>query len=135
MEDLHDVRNVSVSIRRSPAEVYAYVTSGENVPRWARGLGTSIRRVDAEWWLAEGPLGKVKVRFTPRNDLGVADHDVMLDTGAVVHNPIRVLPNGSGSTVVFTLFRLPGVSEQGFARDARTVEQDLLALKALLERG
>lgn len=135
MEELHEVRNVSVSIRRSPAEVYEYVTNGENVPRWAKGLGTSIRRVDAEWWLAEGPLGKVKVRFTPRNDLGVADHDVVLPTGAAVYNPIRVLPNGSGSTVVFTLLRLPGVSGQDFARDAGMVEQDLLALKALLERG
>ena len=36
--------------------------------------------------------------------LGVPDHDV-LESGVTVHNPIRVVPNGSGSTVIFTLMR------------------------------
>ena len=96
MEKIFEVRNVSVSIHRSPGDVYAFVSNGENIPRWATGLGNKIRRVDSEW-LAEGPLGKVRVRFAPPNDLGVADHDVVLETGATVHNPIRVVPNGTGS--------------------------------------
>ena len=89
--------------------MYTFITNGENVPRWAEGLGSKIRRLDGEW-IAEGPIGSVKVRFTPPNDLGVADHDVVLATGVTVHNPIRVVPNGSGSTVIFTLLRQPGGS-------------------------
>ena len=133
MDDLLEVKNVTVSIRRSPSDVYAFVSNGENVPRWAKGLGTQIRRVDDEW-LVDGPIGKVRVRFTPTNELGVADHDVTLPTGATVHNPIRVLPNQAGSTVIFTLMRRPGVSPETFAQDARAVERDLTALKALLEQ-
>lgn len=133
MEDMLEVRNISVSIHRPPKDVYAFISNGENVPRWAMGLGNEIRRVDAEW-LAEGPLGKIKVRFAPPNELGVADHDVIFETGVVVHNPIRVVPNGTGSTVIFTLMRLPGVSEQEFNEDAQTVEKDLTTLKALLEQ-
>lgn len=133
MESLFEVRNVAVSIHRSPGEVYAFVSNGENVPRWAAGLGTAIRRLGNEW-VAEGQLGKVRVRFAPPNDLGVADHDVALESGLTVHNPMRVVPNGNGSTVIFTLMRLPGVSERQFEEDARAVERDLQTLKALLER-
>jgi hypothetical protein len=132
-QDLLEVRNISVSIHRSPGDVYAFITNGANVPRWAAGLGTKIRRANGEW-IAEGPIGSVRVRFAPPNDLGVADHDVILATGITVHNPIRVVPNGAGSTVIFTLMRLPGVTEPQFNQDAKTVQNDLETLKALLEQ-
>lgn len=134
MDGLLEDKHVSVSIRRSHNDVYAFVSSGENVPRWASGLGSSVRRENDDW-IAEGPLGKVRVRFTPRNNLGVADHDVTLETGVTVHNPIRVVPNASGSTVVFTLLRLPGVSREQFEQDAKTVQSDLDRLKTILERA
>jgi hypothetical protein len=133
MQGLLEVRNISVSIHRSPSEVYAFIANGENVPRWAAGLGTKVRRVNGEW-LAEGPIGSVRVRFAPPNDLGVADHEVVLPTGVTVRNPIRVVPNGAGSTVIFTLLRQPGVSARQFDQDANTVQQDLETLKAILER-
>jgi len=38
--------------------------------------------------------------------------------GVEVYVPIRVLPNGSGSTVLFTLFQLPGMSDEKYAEDA-----------------
>lgn len=132
MERLHEVRNLVVSIDRPPRDVYAYVSDGANVPRWAHGLGHGIRR-EGDEWVAEGPLGEVRVRFTPPNDLGIADHDVTLPTGVTVHNPIRVIPNGAGATVIFTLLRLPGVSAAAFDEDARAVERDLATLKQLLE--
>ncbi len=133
MQDLFEVRNITVSIRRAPADVYVFVSNGANIPRWAAGLGGEIRR-EGDEWVAAGPLGSVKVRFTPANDLGVADHYVTLGTGVTVHNPIRVLANGKGSSVIFTLMRLAGVTEQQFVQDAKAVERDLLTLKELLER-
>jgi hypothetical protein len=42
MDDLLEVKNVSVSIRRPPIDVYSFVRNGENVPRWASGLGAAI---------------------------------------------------------------------------------------------
>jgi hypothetical protein len=60
-------------------------------------------------------------------------HDVLLDSGATSHNPMRVVPNGDGSEVVFTLLRLPGTSDDQFVADAGAVERDLRQLKILLE--
>ncbi len=53
--------------------------------------------------------------------------------GGAMHNPMRVMPNGSGSEVVFTLFQR-GMSDDEMARDAGMVARDLAALKALLEQ-
>jgi len=134
MPDMLEVRNVSVSIQRSPSEVYAFAGNGANLPRWASGLGKEVRHVSGEW-LADGPLGLVRIRFAPPNDFGVLDHDVVLPSGATVHNPMRVVPNGAGSTVIFTLLRLPGVPAQKFDQDAQWVEKDLTTLKGLLEES
>jgi hypothetical protein len=124
---------VSVSIDRSPEEVYAFAADPSNLPRWASGLAGGIRQVGGEW-IADAPSGEVRIRFTERNALGVLDHDVLLDSGTTVHVPLRVLPNGTGSEVVLTIFRPPDASDEAFEADARWVERDLGALKALMER-
>ena len=46
---------------------------------------------------------------------------------------MRAIANGTGSEVIFTLFRLPDTTADAFARDAEWVERDVLALKAPLE--
>jgi hypothetical protein len=63
----------------------------------------------------------------------VLDHDVTLPSGETVHNPMRVLANGDGSEVVFTLYRRPAVSDAEYEADAAAVAADLERLKALLE--
>jgi hypothetical protein len=130
--DLWAVNHVSVSIDRPAADVYAFVSDPANVPAWATGLAGTITRVGDDW-IADSPLGKVKVRFADKNAFGVLDHDVTLPSGVTLRNPMRVIPNDRGSEVVFTLFRRPGVSEAKFADDATWVARDLRALKALLE--
>ena len=125
---------MSVSILRRPAEVYAFAANPGNLPRWAKGLSGSIREVNGEW-IADSPMGKVKVRFARRNDLGVLDHDVVLESGEIVHNPMRVVANGDGSEVVFTVYRRTGMTEEAFAADGKAVEDDLRVLKRLLEEG
>ena len=128
----YPVRYVSIFIDRPPTEVYAFVVNPENLPRWAKGLGSSIEQLDGEW-VADSPMGKVKVRFVESNPFGVLDHHVVLPSGEAVYNPLRVVPNGGGSELVFTLFRRPEMSEESFAADAETVAADLAALKRLLE--
>ncbi len=61
------------------------------------------------------------------------DHDVELDSGLVVHSPMRVVPNGDGSEFIFTLLRQPWMSDDQFRDDANAVAKDLRALKKLLE--
>ncbi len=129
---LREGEHISISIDRVPADVYEFVSNPVNAPTWAKGLAGTITNVDGEW-IADSPMGKVKVRFADRNQLGVLDHDVTLPSGVTIHNPLRVIPNGRGSEVVFSLFHQPGVSDARFAEDARAVKRDLASLKQVLE--
>ncbi len=130
---MHETQHISISIARSPAEVYRFAGDPRNLPRWATGLARSEMRKEGDAWIARAPFGKVKVRFAPQNPFGVMDHDVELESGVTVHNAMRVLPNGDGSEFVFTLIRQPGMSDEQFARDKAAVEQDLRTLKELME--
>lgn len=83
----------------------------------------------------ETPQGPVKIRFAEKNEYGVLDHYVSPAPGVEIYVPMRVVANGSGSEVLFTLFHSPGMSEEAFAEDACMVERDLRGLKSMLERG
>jgi len=113
--------------------VYEYASDPANLPEWASGLGSSVEQIDGQWFV-ESPDGRLIVAFTERNGYGILDHDVTLPSGETVHNPMRVIPDGDGCEVVFTLRRQPGMTEEEFSRDASLVLADLRALKRLLER-
>ena len=129
---LFEVVHVSISIDRPPEEVYRFASNVENLPKWASGLSSAIRKAGGEW-VADSPMGEVRIRFAGENELGVLDHDVTLESAETVHNPLRVVPNGTGSEVTFTLMRRPGAGDEEFAWDQKTVEKDLRTLKSLLE--
>jgi hypothetical protein len=123
---------LSVSIERPWREVYAFLSVPENYPAWASGLASGLRHTEAGW-LAQGPGGPVHVHFSPLNDHGVVDHLVVLENGERVAVPMRVVANGTGSEVLFTLFRPEGMTQERFADDAAWVRRDLSTLKNLLE--
>jgi hypothetical protein len=133
METMLSSRTLSVTIRCDPGKVYEFVTNPENLPKWAQGLGGSVRKQGPDW-MVDTPQGPMKIRFADRNSFGVMDHYVTTPSGDEVHVPMRVLANGSGSEVIFTLFRLPDMSDEKYAEDMRLVERDLRALKDLLEK-
>jgi hypothetical protein len=125
-------RTVSVAINCDPATVYEFVSNPENLPKWAKMFCRSIKKSNGGW-IVETPQGPVNVRFSKRNDFGVLDHYVSSAPGVEVFVPMRVVPNGSGSEVLLTLFQPAGMSGERFAEDIRWVEQDLHHLKSIME--
>jgi hypothetical protein len=125
-------RHVSEWIDRPAADVYEYASNPANLANWAPGLGRSVENVDGQWFV-ETDSGRVGVAFAERNQYGVLDHDVTLPSGEVIYNPMRVVPHGDGSEVVFSVRRLPDMSDEDFARDAGLVQADLTRLKHILE--
>ena len=83
--------------------------------------------------MADSPLGRVVVEFVAPNDLGVADHDVTLPSGETVTNPMRVVANGDGCDVVFSVRRQPEMSDADFAADVDAVTRDLAVLRFVME--
>ncbi len=83
--------------------------------------------------MSETPDGPMIVRFSERNAFGVLDHWVSPPSGVQIYIPLRVVKNGSGCELVFTLFRGPDMDQAGFEADAQWVMRDLKAAKQLLE--
>ncbi|WP_299527632.1 SRPBCC family protein [uncultured Streptomyces sp.] len=127
-------RHISTHIDRSVEEVYKYASDPARLPEWAAGLSGSIEKVDGKW-IAQSPMGRVVVDFAPENAWGVLDHYVTLESGQTFYNPVRVIADGEGAEVVFTLRRQPEMTDAEFQRDTDAITADLAALKTLLERG
>ena len=126
-------RHLGICIDRPARVVYEFAADPVNLPQWAAGLAGSTVEPEGDHWATESPMGRVELTFAPRNDLGVLDHDVRLPSGEVVSNPLRVIPDGDGCEVVFTLRKRPGMTEQELAADAEAVERDLATLKSVVE--
>jgi hypothetical protein len=123
---------ISVWIDRDAAEVYEYASDPAHLPEWAPGLGTSVENVDGQWFV-ETPSGRVGFAFVEPNKYGVLDHHVTMPSGELIYSPMRVIPDEDGCEVVFTLRRLPAMSDEDFVRDAGLVQADLTRLKHVLE--
>jgi hypothetical protein len=125
-------RHISEWIDRRADEVYGYASDPANLPQWAPGLGRSVEKID-ERWFVETSEGRVGFAFVQRNEHSVLDHYVTMPSGEVVYNPMRVIADGSGCEVVFTVRRRPGMSDEDFTADAEAVAADLTRLKRVLE--
>lgn len=123
-------RTLSVSIHSPPDAVYAFASRPENLPRWS-----FIEKVSQTTggWLAQTPDGAVTIRFVEENRFGVLDHFVRVAPETEVYAPMRVIANGDGAEVLFTLFRLSSMTDEQFERDAQTVQRDLEKLKCVIE--
>lgn len=108
-----------------------FLADHRNLPKWAAGLSSGISEHNGVV-ISESPMGKVQVRFAPGSELGIFDHDVTLPDGKTIHNPLRVLKNDSGSEVVFTLYRQPGVTDAAYEEDAARIAKDLESLSTAL---
>jgi hypothetical protein len=126
-------RHVSISINHPANKVYEFASNPENLPKWAAGISGSVKNVNGDW-IAESPMGRVKVRFADKNRFGILDHDVTLPSGETFYNPMRVFPNKDGSELIFTLYQRSGMSDKDFRNDEKQIKADLEKLKALIEK-
>ena len=108
-------RHLSERIGCPADRAYDFVRDPANLPRWAAGVSDDM-----------------VLEFVARNDLGVLDHTVVLPDGSSFYNPMRVIPDGDGCEVVFTLRPVTGTDVEA---DAASIARDLLALREILESG
>ncbi|WP_173918143.1 SRPBCC family protein [Halobacillus sp. Marseille-Q1614] len=129
---MYESKTVSVSINRPMEEVYRFVHEPMNLAAWAKSFCLAVAKKDGDW-IVETEDGWAKVQFVEKNSYGVLDHYVTMGSGGEILNPMRVVPNGLGCEVMFTLFQLPEVSEEDFLLDAVLVSKDLQLLKETME--
>lgn len=127
------VRTMSVSVFCSADRVYEFVSDLRNLPVWAPAFARSIEQV-GEKWILQTDQGPLEIRICAENSFGVLDHYVSPSPGVEMYVPMRVIANGTGSEVLFTLLQTSDMSDERFAQDCAAVRRDLESLKKVLEK-
>ncbi len=123
---------LSVSIACPPAAVADFVADPLNLPQWAGGLCKSARQ-DGDHWIIDTGEGEVGLKFSGPTEHGILDHVITISPELQVHVPMRVVPNGEGSEVLFTLFQPAAMTEFRLQQDIALVTADLQRLKQVME--
>lgn len=126
-------KTINLSIARPPTEVYEFLLEPRNYPRWAASLGGRFEHVGGRDWRAETPHGEVIIRFAERNTLGVLDHGVFREGEEPRMRMMRVVPNGDGCELIYTIFNREGASAEAFGSEVEWMATELEVLKTYLE--
>jgi uncharacterized protein YndB with AHSA1/START domain len=125
-------KTISIYIAAPPAAVYDFASNPANLPAWVPSFCKSVEFVNGHW-VVQSPGGPAVFAFVESNVYGVLDHTVTFPSGLKLTNPMRVVPNDSGSELLFTLFQHEGMSDQQFREDENNVHSDLETLRRILE--
>jgi hypothetical protein len=114
---MHPFRSATqaTSVAAAPAAVFALVSDPRRLPEWAPGF------------LALG------VPFTVRDSAGAGTIDIVVSEHPPAGVFARVLPNGEGSELVFTLILPFEVDDARLASQTATLETELATLRLLCE--
>ena len=120
----------SIAIASAPSAVHGYLADARNVPAWAPAFASRIRRDGANWVVtAEGREFSVVVLTEPTaksvDIVSSSDHGQGLFA--------RVLPNGEGSELLFTLLFPPETPQQAIDAQLLTLESELSAVRDACE--
>ncbi len=122
----------TVSVAKSPETVLAYLKDARNWPKWAAQTFKTVREGKNGIWDVDKLDGPARLTIKTEAS-GVFDHVVSASDGSEISVPGRVLPIGGGAVVMMTFTRPPAYSDTQFAQDMRTVDEELAALKRVLE--
>lgn len=120
----------SVSIAATPQTVLDFLADPHNLPRWAPGFARAVRQSGENWLVDQGEREVViTVRVSREHGtidlLSATDHD----RGAFM----RVIPNGTGSEYLFTLFFVEGTDEAVVTKQMTVVENELQTVRSVCE--
>jgi len=131
----HERGTRAVTVRRPFSAVTALLADPSRYSEWAIDYFTSpVAKVDVSTYRVSTPPGDRRFRVDADVDRGTFDlYLAPLDGPFSYPIPIRVLHNGEGADVIFTVTREPELSDEDWRLSLLSLENELNALKRLLE--
>jgi len=111
-------KTLTASLPQDAQSLFAWVADPENLAQWHSSFCRALRKTDGSY-IAESPRGPVPVRFIRDDRSFVIDILTEVVEGIELTNAIRVLSNGEGSEMIWTLVKPDGVSESIFNEQLR----------------
>jgi len=139
MEDLemNQTQTITADIDAPLEAVISELANPMSHPSWATAFfeGEAEAVTDSEVRVTV-PLmgGPCRMRIDADVDHGIID--IFLASGEAEYGeplPVRVVRNGEGATVLWTLSRFPGMPESAFSAGCASMQEELSNLKAKME--
>lgn len=124
----------SVDIKSSVDKVYAFIAEPLNWPQYAVINMRSVERGENDWYKTVTKFGEGQLKMHLAKELGIFDH-TWKDPQASWRVPARVVKNGEGATVMFTLFQPPMMTDEQFDKAMDEMDIEMKQLKNILERN
>ena len=120
----------SISIAAPPESVLELVGDARRLPDWAPAFASAVEP-DGRDWLIDAGAGRFRVRVRVSPEHGTVDLLRPEDLSRGAH--MRVLHNGDGSELLFTLVFPAGTEDGAIAQQMITVETELRTVRDLCE--
>jgi Polyketide cyclase / dehydrase and lipid transport len=120
----------SVTIAAAPAEVLRFVADPVNLPRWAPAFARSVQHRDGRWFVSSD-RGEFEIVVVASAELGTFDLWPAADPRRGIRT--RVIANCDGSEYVFTLLLDDDIDDAARARQVEVIEQELSAVRELVQ--
>src|SRR5262245_61195873 len=118
MKNSHFVKTLTASLPASADSTYKHISDPDNLPYWHSSFCKALKR-DSGSLFVESPRGNVLVHFIRGDHSLVLDIVVLMAEGVRLTHAIRLLPNGDGSEIVWTLIKPDGLSESLYHEQLR----------------
>jgi len=124
--DIHS-RTITFSVNRKTAETFDAIL---NIP--PKMIPDAIKSNDG-WWSFTTLRGPAKLKFNENRQHGILDYQ-FVDNEAKWNVPMRVISNGNDSTVITTIIKPDGISDQSFDERMIEIEKIMESMKQIIER-
>jgi cold-inducible RNA-binding protein len=128
MKNTHVAKTLTASLPGNPQTIFAFIADSENLSSWFSSFCRSLRRENGSL-LVESPRGAVPVRFVRNDHSLVLDIVVQPAEGIELTHAIRLLSNGEGAEMVWTLVKPLGLLDSVFHEQLRWAGSALNALR------
>lgn len=130
-----DLRTVvkSVTVSCLAADAFAFLIEIGNWPRWAIHSVKSVQKGQGEYWEIETPEGRGQMKVAGDATSGVFDTTFISGLGNKRLVPGRVVSAGGRAIVVMIFIMTQPMSEEQFKQNMNMLEEELTALKKVLE--
>jgi hypothetical protein len=113
---------------------FSFLAEIENLPRWATEFARELRVVDGRHKVVNG-LGEFFFRIDAHPETGVIDMLAGPTEDELALFPTRVVPlGGEASAFVFTMFQAPGMPDELFESQHRSLQRELVVLTEAVAR-
>ena len=124
--DIHS-RTITFSVNRKTAETFDAIL---NIP--PKMMPDAIKSNDG-WWSFTTLRGPAKLKFNENRQLGILDYQ-FIDNEAKWNVPMRVISNGNNSSVITTIIKPDGISDQSFDERMIEIEKIMESMKQIIEQ-